>query len=63
MTKEVDPCRGCVCEGCAKSEKNGNTYGCPIKRCNKCEKGDVIYKLSYCNDSVALEERGELFTL
>lgn len=62
MTNNVNPCRGCVCQSCAKSEKQGNTYGCPYRRCKNCEGSEVIYKLNCCDDAVPIAEGGDLFT-
>ena len=47
----LDPCRGCVCVTCAKSEKLGNVYGCPRRRCQDCSEDEkVVYKLQHCDD-------------
>lgn len=56
MQKDVKPCRGCICTGCAKSEYNGAMYLCPTKACNMCEKATYIVKRSCCYDCVPLDE-------
>lgn len=56
MQKDVNPCKGCICTTCAKSEYNGAMYLCPAKACDNCEKDIYIVKRSYCDDYVPLED-------
>lgn len=56
MKNDIEPCKGCICTQCAKSEYNGVMYMCSIKPCGKCENGDYIVKRSYCEEMVPLDE-------
>lgn len=56
MLREVNPCKGCICTQCAKSEYNGVMYMCAAKPCENCEKGSYIVKLSYCESNIPTDD-------
>lgn len=61
MNKDVDPCKGCICTQCAKSDYNGAMYLCAMylcamKLCNNCEESEYIIKRSYCDEAVLLDD-------
>ena len=56
----TDPCKGCVCYSCKLSEKQGDLYGCKLKRCKHCEAITGHYKLAYCPESIPIEEDGDV---
>lgn len=56
MQKEVNPCKGCICTTCARSEYNGVLYRCGAMACDKCEKDEYIVKRGYCDEHIALDD-------
>ena len=56
MNKDVDPCKGCICTQCAKSDYNGAMYLCAMKLCDNYEESEYIIKRSYCDDAVLLDD-------
>jgi len=58
-----DPCKACICSSCKLSAKNGNIYGCKEKRCKTCEEKGAYIRLSYCPNSIPVEEKGEVIRL
>lgn len=56
MAKEVNPCNGCICTTCAKSEFNGVLYKCSVKACDNCEQGEYIVKRTYCDEYISIDD-------
>jgi hypothetical protein len=57
-----DPCKGCICSTCELSEKQGHLYGCKKRRCQACSENRYL-RLTYCPDSLPIEEKGEVIRL
>jgi hypothetical protein len=59
VNKEVNPCRGCICTTCSKSDYSGALYLCPYRSCENCEEGEYVVKRSYCDDCIPVDDEAD----